>query len=392
MEKYNIHVFQGRKSPFICVSDVYCGVWLEHVGDAVTYAELYPEKGLSIAVDTVDAFISYQKDGQFPCYIWDEAISKRKGNKNIGYAQVQECLSFGSLCRRVYALRADKAFAERCYASLSAWVGWTEKYRMTTGKGLVEMFVGFDTGHDNSSRLDGLRFPENRRTLFRELSAAQKPSPFDKVAPVLAVDMSANLFGNYKALAFFAQELGRENEAETWQNKANDVKKNLYRYCYDEDGFFYDVDKTGRKRKYRTCAVFALLQEKVLTYEEDKEVLDRLFTQYVFNEKEFWSKYPFPAVALSQSLLRKHKKYNDWGYFTQGNTVLRTRFWMDDYGFTKEQDTVSRKWVEAWTKCFDTMPVGQELDPVTGVPSSSSPWYSTGMLFYLWSAKRLRIE
>jgi hypothetical protein len=33
--------------------------------------------------------------------------------------------------------------------------------------------------------------------------------------------------------------------------------------------------------------------------------------------------------------------------------------------------------------------MGQELDPISGVPTECSEWYSSTMLFYLYAAKRL---
>lgn len=34
------------------------------------------------------------------------------------------------------------------------------------------------------------------------------------------------------------------------------------------------------------------------------------------------------------------------------------------------------------------VPFGQELDPVTGIPSPCSQYYSSTMLFYLYAARR----
>lgn len=393
IESKHIYTFAGHKTPLFLISDTYFGVWLEHVFDAVLYAEMFPSKGIPIAENTVSLFMNKQRpDGQYPCYVWDGAKSGFPEKMNVGWAQIQECVSFGQLCLRVIAFSQDGTLTERCYASLTKWVGWLKRNRMTTGRGLIEMFVGYDTGHDNSGRLRGMRFPENQRFLWAEKNAAKRPR-FDKVAPILAVDMNCVFFGDLAALSALAAKLGREEESKKWENEAKEVKKNLILYCFDkEDCFFYDVDKKGNKRKYLSSTVLHLFQEGVLNYNEDKELIDEILKKHVFNEKEFWTPYPFPSMAICDPSAQKHKKYNDWGYFTQGNTVLRTILWMDKYGLSKEQDVVCEKWLEGWTKCFERMPVGQELDPISGLPSPSSPWYSSGMLFYLWSAKRMGIS
>ncbi len=392
IETKHIYTFAGQKKPLFLISDTYFGVWLEHVLDSVLYADLYPEKGRAVAKNTIELFINNQRaDGQYPCYVWDGARSKLPEKMNYGWAQIQECVSFGSMCLRVAEKENDEAFLKKCYDSLKKWVGWLKRNRMTTKRGLIEMFVGYDTGHDNSGRLRGLRYPQNHRAIWKELNAATYPY-FDKVAPVLAVDMNCVYFGDLTALSSFAEKLEKKEEAAFWEKEAEEVKSKLFETCFDKDEvFFYDVDKKGNKRKYLSSTVLHLFQEGVLDINKDKEIAKDILRKHVLNEKEFWTPYPFPSMAISDPSTKKHKKYNDWGYFTQGNTVMRTTLWMDKYGLRREQDIVAEKWIEGWTACFDRMPVGQELDPLTGSPSPSSPWYSSGMLFYLWSARRLGI-
>ena len=64
---------------------------------------------------------------------------------------------------------------------------------------------------------------------------------------------------------------------------------------------------------------------------------------------------------------------------------------MDNYGLSREFDILCERWLEACTKHFDTMKLGQELDPLTGIPTKISEWYSSCMLFYIYAARRLQI-
>lgn len=75
-----------------------------------------------------------------------------------------------------------------------------------------------------------------------------------------------------------------------------------------------------------------------------------------------------------------------------GLIVLRCTLWMDAYGWGKDYDTVLEKWLEVWTEQFDTVPLGQEIDPITGVAMPCFPWFSSGMLSYLYAAHRLGIR
>ena len=68
-------------------------------------------------------------------------------------------------------------------------------------------------------------------------------------------------------------------------------------------------------------------------------------------------------------------------------TQLRTIRWMKQYGYETEMRKNMRLWLDAWTN--SPLPYGQELDPFSGHPSKCSPYYSSTMLFYLYSACEL---
>ena len=72
-----------------------------------------------------------------------------------------------------------------------------------------------------------------------------------------------------------------------------------------------------------------------------------------------------------------------------GLIALRATMWMEEYGFEKEFDNLCRKFVEVWTNSFDDVKLAQEYDPISGVPTNTSKWYSSAMLFYLYAAKRI---
>ncbi len=80
---------------------------------------------------------------------------------------------------------------------------------------------------------------------------------------------------------------------------------------------------------------------------------------------------------------------NCWGYYSQGLIALRCTLWMDEYGFSEDFYRLCEAWVEAWTKHYDTLKFGQEIDPISGVPTDCSEWYSSTMLFYFYASRRL---
>lgn len=392
----HISCFSETNKPLFMISDQYPGVWLEHVYDSILYAKLFPGN-TDLAVNTIHLFLDHQQeDGHLPFsivkgdYAAATAAAKDSIPSNVRYTQIQECLSFGQLCLEVYHMTKDQALLQEIYTKISKWFRWLSNNRMTRGTGLIEMFVGFDTGHDNSGRLAGITCPKNYIKDGIRMDAAVLPE--DDVVPILAVDMNANYFGTAKALADMARLLGRTEDAAAWSAQAAMIKQKLFEYCFDQtDCFFYDVDKHGKHRKYLSSTIFHLFMEQVLDPVDDKDLITEIYNRHIKNPDEFWTAYPFPSMAISDPSFRKHTEFNCWGYYTQGNIVLRCIRWMDAYHMSEDFDALCEKWLNAWTECFDTFHLGQELDPITGIPSVSSEWYSSCMLFYTYAARRLGI-
>lgn len=395
----NIKCFQGMDKPLPMISEYYPGVWLEtSIYGAILYAMSVPD-GWGIAENTVNIFIDHQtEDGQLPCYLLDanEDIEKYHGAV-IGYSQIQECVSFARLCLLVYEQNRDKVFLEKCYKANKAWDGWLRRNRMTTGRGLIEMFCGYDTGHDNSGRFEGIackknyRYEENGRVLYH--NAAVLP-PDDGVTPILAPDMNCTFYATQIALGKMAEILGYPEEAAEWREKAKEVKKNLFKHCYnEEDAFFYDVDRNGNQRKYLSISIHHLFLEYVLDPAEDAELIRRIYEGHLKNPEEFWTPYPFPAMAVSDPYWQnlKNPPVNCWGYYTQTLTLQRCRLWMDQYGYSEDFDEVCRRWIQAYTDNFEAFPFGQEIHPITGAPTDCSKWSVGVMNFYRYVVNRLKL-
>ena len=370
VKKVHIACFKGMEQPLFLISDQYPGLWMEHVYDSVLYAALEPEY-VYLAENTINLFIDRQtEEGQLPFAVLD-------GNKTgeptsaAYYWQIQECVSFYTLCLEVYKMNQNRAFLEKIYESGKKWDSWLRSKRMTTGRGLVEMFYGFDTGHDNSARLDGISCKGNYKKDGVIQNADILP-PDDGITPILAVDMNANFYGNNKALAEMARILGRAEEAQAWECSAKQIKDKLFEYCYnEEDAFFYDVDRNGNQRKYKS------------------KLIERIYREHIKNPEEFWTPYPFPSMAVNDPSCEGHRTANC--YYTQGLIVLRCIRWMDAYGWKEDMDYICEKWLEAWTKYFDVSKLAQEIDPITGVPTQCSQWYSSCMLMYIYAARRLQL-
>ena len=375
--------FIGHNYTLLKVSNAYSGLWLEHLYDSIMYAKLYKNK-LYLAKNALKVFIDNQKpDGQLPYVV----KSTTDANERAVYSQIQECVSFGSLSLLVYSLDSDRSLLLSAYEATRRWVEWLKANRRTRGTNLLEMFVGFDTGHDNSPRVLDLGCPKRYLLNGVPQNAAVLP-PEDGIAPVLAVDMSANLYGNLTSLAKMAELLGFS--ADEYLTEARAVKADIFKYLFDsEDCFFYDLDKIGNKRRILSSTVFQLFIEGVLDPESDRELISELLSRYILNKDHFFTAAPFPAVSISDPLSKKYTDFNCWGYYSQALLVLRSTLWMERYGLFAEHREVMKRFLDGWTRAFDKLKLGQELDPITAEPSSASEWYSSCMLTCLYAIKLL---
>lgn len=387
LDEVHTKPIRGYDKPILLISNEYNGIWLEHIYDSVFYAMLDRSK-LYLAENATELFMSLCKpDGQLPYVV--KSGEDGSDSVNVSYYQIQECVSFAFLCLIVYRMNGDLEYLKRAYLTAEGWVKWLRKNRMTLGRGLVEMFVGFDTGHDNSGRLQGMAFPKSH--LIDGVRYGAEVLPECNAAPIIAVDMSCNLYSTLSSLSVMANELGLKEESEEWLRQAGEVKEKLIDICFDkEDCFFYDVDKNGKKRKYLSSTVFHLFMEGVLDKNNDRELINELYERHINNPEEFATPYPYPSMAINDPSVDGHADYNCWGYYSQGLIALRSTLWMEEYGFEKELDNLSKKWIEAWTRSYDRIKLGQELDPLTGEPTACSEWYSSTMLFYLYSAMRTK--
>lgn len=392
----NDHILtnSGHDGRLFFITAIYPGYWLEHLYDSIVWAKLFPEDR-DIAISQMRLFLGNQReDGAIPTYVLDNdfmntipATAKAYTGSEVcppgltlRYRQLQECVSVASLCLEVWEF--DKTqdlswYYERC----AKWDEYICNNRMSRGKGLVEIYCGYDTGHDNSGRFFGMKYSKG----INDFSAP--PADCD-VAPMISPDVNAVFYGNRKALAKMAEILGLEDEAREWHNKAEQVKKRLFEVCFDEeDCFFYDVDKHDNKIKVKSVSITTLYCEGLL----DQDIADRIYERYLANPNEFGTPYPFPGVSVSDPTWQYKLKGNDWGYYSQGNVAIRSLRWMKKYGRENEMRKMMEAWLEAWCK-NDIREFGQELHPITGEPSSAARWYSSTMLYLLTAIRELGLE
>jgi len=167
---------------------------------------------------------------------------------------------------------------------------WTKlkkvvEYRATTcfdknNKTLVCWFNGMESGADNNVAILN----------FRDGSVA-------------SADLNTFLYREYLSLAKIAGELKMAKAKKKYQKRAEDLKKAIWKYLWDDrDKIFYNLDTHNEKLIKRVgYSSIIPLWEGLAPQKEGRESIKR----YLLNSKKLWSRYGVRTLAVDD------KEYNN---------------------------------------------------------------------------------
>lgn len=340
--------------PVLIEGGRYPGIWLEcgpHEG--LVYSVFNPQAGKN----NHQIFFSLQReDGYLPCNVKADYF---------GTSQIQSVVPIAATAMELAQRTGDEELLTSAYRACSAWDAWLMRYRNTRGTGLCEAFCGYDTGMDRNARFKGIPWacPRSDARICPDLPSL----------PYLAPDLSANVYGERKALAGMARILGRTSEAAQWEERAESLRRALMQWCFDADDlFFYDRDAQNHLVKIRTVVILRIFGSHVVA----QKLFEEMYQRHVRNPKEFWTPYPFPSVAVNDPDYDAHPPQNSWCGPSQALTALRAPRWMEPYGKLADLTHVMQAWLRALCDASDYQ---QQLDPFTGQISTGTE-YSPAML------------
>ena len=313
----SVHLRPIGNSPgnVFLISTAYPGVWMEHAFDALCWAQIMgTEEAKKVTEAQMLLFIiNRQEDGHLPYKVIDLSIAGPQWQKDTpnGYGQIQECVSFGRLCYETWLLTGNKEFLKEAYAALKGWDEWLVNNRMTLGRGLIETFCVYDTGHDNSARFADIPngCPDRQGKTY-----ADRPA-----LPIVSPDMNAVFFGDRMALSDMAGALGLEAEKQAWIKKAAEVRDAMFCQLYDkDDDFFYDIDHAGQMRRINVKREYRrLLRTGAVSLEHMPQlyhgVVRRSILDQVYAACGTYFPGPSPDMAISVALsqfVKKHVRFN----------------------------------------------------------------------------------
>lgn len=354
----------GGGEPILHEGGIYRGCWLESTG--TINAELLSRFIPSVSEATYRSFAVHQReDGLLPYKVTEQGPA---------YRQIQLVSPLARSVWNHYGLHErDKAFLRTMYDAMARYDGWLAAFRDTRGTGCVEAFSTFDTGHDLSPRF--WHVPDTPHA-----SDAAQFDPDSPVLPLLAPDLTANVYCQRLYLACMAEELGLPGDE--WREKARRSLDSLFRYCFDEkDFFFYDRDRNDAFVKVQSDVLLRVMACEV----GERDFFDQMLRRYLLNTSKFFAKYPFTSIAMDDPRFDPSSGYNSWAGPSNFLSLIRAPHAFEHHGRHVELTWVMQPILSAFAKATR---FAQTLSPWTGEEGFTEA-YSPSILCLLDYVERL---
>ena len=336
----------------------YNGMWIE---DGPIYADLLAKRRLDVSLNMINTFIKYQRTdgripGMFKVFSANDADNQRQeiGKEPAGLAAYYGYLQ--GFCFPEHALNmyyyADlgSEYLENLYSMLERYDAYLWRTRDSDGDGCLELWCEWDTGEDNSIRLEGMLHGWGADT-----------PPADTPAPFESMDVMSWSFAARNALAKISAILKNGNEVK-WKKLAYDVSQKIRDYLWiDEKKACYDRDKENN-------IIDTLIHNNLrcMYYGSFSQDMAADFVKYhLKNPNEFWTNLPLPCIAVNDPAFR-NVAGNNFGGQPNGITFVRSLFALERYGFYSENTHIGRRLIEAITPECQFAP---QFDPFTMEPS-----------------------
>ncbi|WP_026581457.1 amylo-alpha-1,6-glucosidase [Bacillus sp. J33] len=305
--------------------------------NALNLGEQYPELAyaqLKIFMDTQD------ESGVYPDFVNDKFVSYNCIKPPIFAITYEKLMEKNDYFKKENRLRI-------VYESTKKVMKYFDSFRTYEGR-LPHYKHGNDSGWDNASL-------------------------FHKGMPVEAPDLASFLIRSYDILSKFSGNLGEEQEAKGFKEKADLLFKFLMERLYDEDGFYGRVGKEGEKIDIRTSLILRL--PIIIGYRLDKNIVDKLVSDL---EENFETEYGLATECVNS------KFYKENGYWLGPIWAPVTYLFIDSLrnnGYCEAGNRLSEKFLNL------TLVGGmaENFDPITGkgLVDTSFTWTSSVFLLLL---------
>ncbi|MCA8952543.1 MAG: hypothetical protein KDE27_23730 [Planctomycetes bacterium] len=184
------------------------------------------------------------------------------------------------------AIHPDKATKKAVLVPMQRYVKWLANNRDPEGSGLTDIVNHFEARQEFSRRYAVIDPKADRAVEFEEQFRLK------------GIDASVFRYRLVKWLHAVAEEIQEKAMANRFLAEVEVILDTIRRKMWDEKaGLFMDLDpKSRRKTNVRAAVGFYPLATDIPNAKQVDKMIDLLG-----NRQEFWSKYPVPSIAVSDS-------------------------------------------------------------------------------------------
>lgn len=214
---------------------------------------------------------------------------------------------------------------------------------------------------------------------------------YNRCNEFLPIDLNSYLHKYEKDFAKAAKILGDREEEQMWEERATKRHENMKKYMWNEEkGFFFDYDyKNKQQSEFYSLASFVPLWAKLATYEEAKQMREKLplfesdYGLTITAKGSLPDKHSFEhvpqAFRFSIEELMAPKQW-DYPHIWPPNEYL-TVMGLIRYGFVEDAVRIMKKSVEANNNVFKKYgALLEKLDAMTGEKPKDF-WYASQLGF-----------
>lgn len=283
---------RGKMKYWACVPTKvhYNWFWLWDSGfQALGYSEFMPDMARQVILSVFrmqqpDGFIAHMEDER------EEPLTPHSQPPVFGF-------SAPKVLERDPHAPDQLEFKRTMYDKGKLFLGWWKKHRDVNRNGLFEYLSQDEGGWDNSPRADYVP-----KLVFISYYGFLGELLGGKLKPLDNVDLNSWIYLYYRAMAEWADDLGRPEEARTWREEARNLAGRIDEFLWDPqaqcwlDGF----NRLGSKKYER----FPVLTPHIwfpafAGATRDEKKARAVIEKHLLHPAEFFGRYPIPVVAYN---------------------------------------------------------------------------------------------
>lgn len=336
----NIRDFSGRK--VLVEGGGYEKIWLE---TQPMGGEMYAKRNTEVGLNNQLMFMEHiREDGRIPGSIaYEDGRVIPQFNKFQGFCFPAPALNM------YYIADPGPDYLDLLYSTLERFDEYLWRVRDSDGDGCLESWCKYDTGEDNA-----LRYMDSPDAWSEEY-----PPEGCRIVPMASLDIMSYSYSARETLAEISRILDKERLAESWQEKAELIKKKIREYLWSEErGTCFDRDKNH----FELPVMYHNTLRAMYWNSIDRDMADAFVKRHLLNPEEFWTRMPLPSVAVSDSLFRNIST-NNWSGQCEALTYQRAIRALENYGYDSLIPKLGKCLIDALK---DECKFVQQFDPFTG--------------------------